>query len=168
MFKKIAIAATLAVLSTTAMAAEGSRFYAGADVGTTKIEGESDRENSAGAFVGFNITPVVAIEAGFRRLADYDIGSGANRVELTMDQIALSAVATLPLNSGFNVFGRLGYNRLNAKASVSGFKGDANDSGVLYGIGAGYAFSPTVAARIEVQKPSSDSTNLSAGVVFSF
>jgi OOP family OmpA-OmpF porin len=31
-----------------------------------------------------------------------------------------------------------------------------------------YAFSPAVSARLEVQKPTSDSTNLSAGVSFQF
>jgi OOP family OmpA-OmpF porin len=31
-----------------------------------------------------------------------------------------------------------------------------------------YAITPAVAARVEVQKPASDATNLSAGVAFQF
>lgn len=168
MFKKIAIAATLAVLSTAAMAAEPGRIYAGADVGSTKIDGVKDRENGYGAFVGYNITPAIAIEAGYRRLADYDLSVGTVSGDVHVDQISLSGVATMPLSNNFNLYGRLGYNRLKAKASFAGNSGADSDSGVLYGVGVGYSFSPTVAARLEVQKPSSDATSVNAGLVFNF
>ena len=168
MFKKIAVAATLAILSSTAFATDAPGVYAGGDFGTTKLDGESGRENSFGAFVGYRVTPMISVEAGFRRLADFDMTFNRVTANIKLDQVALSAIGTLPLSGGFNVFGRLGYNNIKAKASVDGFSGSDSDSGVLYGIGAGYAFSPTVAGRIEVQKPTSDSTNVSAGVVFSF
>lgn len=158
MFKKIAVAATLAILSTATMAADG-RVYAGADFGKSKIDGFSQRETSVGAFVGFAVTPAFAIEAGYRNLADFEYSG----VDVSTDQIALSAIGTLPLGANFNLFGRLGYNRIEADGNRS-----ASESGVLYGVGMGYQFTPTVAGRLEVQKPTSDSTNLSAGVVFSF
>lgn len=163
MFKKIAVAATLAILSTATMAADG-RVYAGADFGKSKIDGFSDRETSVGAFVGYAITPAIAIEAGYRSLAEFDF-AGA---DLSVDQIALSGVGTLPLSNNFNVYGRLGYNRVKVKGSGPLGSASGSESGVLYGVGLGYNFTPTVAGRIEVQKPTSDSTNLSAGVVFSF
>lgn len=163
MFKKIAVAATLAILSTASMAADG-RVYAGADFGKTKLDGFSDRETSVGAFVGYAITPAIAIEAGYRNLADFDfIGA-----DLSIDQVALSGVGTLPLANNFSLFGRLGYNRVKVKGSGPAGSASDTESGVLYGVGLGYQFTPTVAGRLEVQKPTSDSTNLSAGVVFSF
>jgi OOP family OmpA-OmpF porin len=154
MFKKIAIAATLAMLASSSFAA--GPFYAGADVGSTKVDGFSDRETSYGAFVGYNFHQNFAVEGAYRRLADFG--------DETVDQAAVSVVGTLPLSNGFNVFGRLGYNRIEAKYDG----GKDSESKAVYGVGVGYAFTPTVSGRIEVQQPHSDVTNISAGVVFRF
>lgn len=160
MFKKIVAAAALAVMASSSFAGTPGTIYGGLDLGSTKVDGFSDRETSAGAFVGYNFHQNFALEGGFRRLASYDVAGE----DLTLDQTALSVVGSLPLNQGFNVFGRLGYNYLKADSDF----GSDNDSGVLYGVGLGYNFSPTVAGRVEVQKPSSDSTNVSVGVAFQF
>lgn len=166
MFKKIAIAATLAMLASSSFAA--GPIYAGVDFGSTKIDDVSDRHSSYGAFVGYNFHENFAAEFGYRRLAEYDESFGNTKVGVTADQMALSVVGTLPLGNGFNVFGRLGYNRLEAKGSVGSFSASETTSGGLYGVGVGYGFTPTVSGRIEIQKPSSDSSNISAGVVIRF
>ena len=168
MIKHIAAAAALAILSSAAVAADRAPIYVGADLGTTKIDNIGDRSNSYGIFAGYQLTPQFAIEAGYRRLADYDLSVGALRGNVTLDQTALSVVGTLPLSNAFNVYGRLGYNHLKAKASLAGATGSDNESGVLYGIGLGYAFTGTVSGRVEIQRPSSDSSNLSAGISFAF
>jgi OOP family OmpA-OmpF porin len=161
MFKKIVAAAALAVMAASSFAATPGTLYGGLDVGSTKVDGISGKETSFGGFVGYNFHQNFALEGGFRRLAEYDQGLGD---DLTVDQTALSVVGTVPLSQGFNVFGRLGYNHLKADSNF----GDDSDSGVLYGVGLGYNFSPTVAARVEVQKPDSDKTNVSVGVAFQF
>lgn len=168
MIKQIAAAAALAILSSTAVAADRAPIYVGADFGTTKIDNVDDRSSSYGIFAGYQLSPQFAIEAGFRRLADYDLRVGTANGDVTLDQTALSVIGTLPLSSGFNVYGRLGYNHLKAKASLAGFGGSDSESGVLYGIGLGYTFSDTVSGRVEIQRPSSDSSNLSAGISFAF
>jgi OOP family OmpA-OmpF porin len=164
MFKKIAIAATLALLASTSFAAETPSIYAGVDVGSTKIDDISDRKTSFGGFVGYKFTENLAVEGGYRRLADFDEIGG----DLTLDQAAVSVIGILPLSSGFNVFGRLGYNRIEAKASAGNFSATESTSGGLYGVGVGYTFTPTISVRLEVQKPSSDSTNVSAGISYKF
>ena len=164
MFKKIAVAAALAIMASSSFAADAAKFYAGGDIGSTKIDDLSGRKTSFGGFVGYNITPEFAVEGGYRRLAKYDFPGG----DVKVDQAAISAIGTLPLSGGFGIYGRLGYNHLNVKASNSYVSATDSTSGVLYGIGASYAFSPTVSARIELQRPSSDSTNFSAGVAFQF
>ena len=168
MFKKIAAAAALAILSSTAVAQARAPIYVGADFGSTKLDGFSDRESSYGIFAGYQFTPMFAAEVSFRRLADFNDTFAGTRADVTLDQTAVSLVGTLPLNRGFNVFGRLGYNDLKAKANVSGFSGSASDDGLLLGVGLGYQFSSTVSGRIEVQRPSSDSSNISAGIAFAF
>jgi OOP family OmpA-OmpF porin len=160
MLKKIVAAAALAVMASSSFAGTPGTVYGGLDVGSTKVDGISGKETSFGGFVGYNFHQNFALEGGFRRLAQYDVVGE----DLTLDQTALSVVGTVPLSQGFNVFGRLGYNHLKADSNFGG----ASDSGVLYGVGLGYNFSPTIAGRVEVQKPSSDSTNVSVGVAYQF
>jgi OOP family OmpA-OmpF porin len=164
MFKKIFAAAALATLASSAFAAMPNTFYAGVDGGSTKIDGFGDNKGSYGAFVGYNFHQNFAAEIGARRLGSWTV-FGA---DVDANQYSASVVGTLPLQNNFNVFGRLGYNKVEAKASYNGFSANADDSGVLYGVGVGYQFTPTISGRIEFQKPSSDSHNLSAGVAFAF
>jgi hypothetical protein len=168
MFKKIAFAAALAILSSSTFAAEKPSFYAGVDVGSTKIDGFSDRENSFGGFIGYQFHQNIAVEAGYRSLADFDVVSSGTKVGVKLNQTAVSFIGTLPLSGGFNVFGRLGYNHLEAKGSVAGFSAAESSNEVVYGVGAGYAFNAKISARVEIQKPSSDSSNVSIGVSYKF
>lgn len=161
MFKQIAVAAALFAASSAVLAVEPQPFYAGIDVSSTKIEG-FDREGGYGAFFGYKFNQAIAIEGGYHRLADVDAGF----TNVTVDQIDLSVIGSLPLSNGFDVYGRLGVNRLEFDADVRG--ASEHDSGVLYGIGLGYSFSPIVHARLELQKPASDTTKLVAGVAFRF
>lgn len=164
MLKKILAAAALATMAASSYAAGPNNFYAGADVGSTKIDDLSGRETSFGGFVGYNFTQNWAVEGGYRRLGSFSV-AGA---DLDADQWHLSAIGTVPLSNGFNVYGRLGYNRLEAKASFKGVNAKDHTDKVLYGVGVGYDFGNNVSARLELQKPSSDTTNLSAGVAFAF
>lgn len=164
MFKKIIAAAALATLASSAFAAQPNTFYGGLDAGSTKIDGFGDNKTSYGAFLGYNFHENFAAEIGARRLGSFS----TNGVDVDADQYQASIVGTLPLQNNFNVFGRLGYNKLKASASYQDFTADADDSGVLYGVGVGYNFTPTISGRIEFQKPSSDSHNVSAAVAFAF
>lgn len=169
MFKKIAFAATLAVLASSSFAAVAPSIYAGADIGSTKIDGISDRSTSFGAFIGYQFHENFAVEGAYRRLADFDMNfNGTKFGNVTLDQAAVSLVGTLPLSSGFNVFGRLGYNRVDATGNAGSSSSADSTSGALVGIGLGYAINARVSARVEVQKPSSDSSNLNVGVSYKF
>lgn len=173
MFKKIAAAAALLAVSSAALAGQPNTFYAGADVGKTKVEDFSKRDTSVGGFVGYNFHQNFAVEAGYRRLADHDIyvgtpGTGFADGKAKLDQAQLSLVGSLPLDQNFSVYGRLGVNRLEAKVSSAGYSVKDSTTKALYGVGLSYAFTPAVSARLEVQKPASDATNLSAGVAFQF
>jgi OOP family OmpA-OmpF porin len=171
MLKKIVATAALAVMAASSFAGTAGTLYGGLDVGSTKVDDMPGKETSFGGFVGYNFHQNFALEAGFRRLASYNIPrycaavtTPCEDMTLDLDQIALSVLGSVPLGQGFSVFGRLGYNRLKADSDV----GSSSDSGTLYGVGLSYNFSEKVAARVEVQKPSSDSTNVSVGVAFQF
>ena len=167
MFKKIAIAAALIASSSMAMAAEPHPFYAGVDVSSTKLDG-LDRDVGFGGFVGYTINQNFAVEAGYHRLADVDTMVGTETVGVKLNQADVSLIGTMPLGNGFNVFGRVGYNRVDAKATYMNSSAKDNTSGGLYGIGAGYSFTPEIMGRFEVQKPTSDITKIVAGVSYHF
>jgi OOP family OmpA-OmpF porin len=167
MIKKIAAALALVAASSAAFAAEPQPFYAGIDVSSTKIDG-FDREGGYGAFFGYKFNQNIAVETGYHRVADTEFRAGTVRGDLTLDQFDVSVLGSLPLSNGFDVFARLGYARLEAEADVAGFTGKEHDSGALYGLGLGYSFSPIIHARLEVQKPASDTTRIAAGVSYRF
>ncbi|MFC5478553.1 porin family protein [Massilia suwonensis] len=167
MFKKIAAAAFAIAASSAAFAAEPPSFYAGVDISSTDFD-DFDRDTGFGAFVGYKYNENISLEAGFHRLADNRYTAGTLSADVTVDQYDLSVLGTLPLSNGFDVYGRLGYNRLTVDVDAPGFFGKEHQSKLVYGIGLAYAFTPVVAGRVEVQKPNSDVTKLAAGVVFKF
>ena len=167
MFKKFAVATALLAAASGAFAAEPPSIYAGVDVSSTKISG-ADRDGGYGAFLGYRFNESFAVEGGYHRLAETDYYAGALRANVTLDQLDLSVIGSLPLSAGFDLYGRLGYNRLTADADVAGFGVREHDNNVLYGVGLGYAFTPVIHARLEVQKPSSDATRIVAGLAFVF
>lgn len=160
MFKKIALAATLAIAATSSFAQVRPSVYAGVDVGSTKIDGISDRQSSFGGFVGYQFNDSFAVEAGYRRLADFD--------NITVNQTHASVIGILPLQSNFNIYGRLGYNNLDVKNSTAFGSLKDSTSGVLYGVGVGYNFTPNITARLEAQKPTSDTSNVSGTLSLKF
>jgi hypothetical protein len=166
-FNKIALAASLALLSSAAFAADAPYFYAGGDIGTTKGDGDPDRETGYGAFAGYQINPTFAVEAGFRRLVDTDSSFDGNNYQVTADQVALSALGSIPVCENTRLYARLGFNRVTSKARGD-INGSFSDNRVLLGAGVSYSFSPTIAARLELQRPVKDVLNLSAGVSFRF
>jgi OOP family OmpA-OmpF porin len=176
MFKKISFCAVLAIASSAAMAADAPKFYAGADIGTTKlIAGSSAREPGFGAFAGYQFTQNIAIEAGVRRLANGRATFNDAAAKAHFDQFAVSAVGTLPLSHGFSAFGRLGVNRIRLGIKENAGNGSVKigDTRALFGIGVAYSFSPAISARLELQKPMTDVANLnlvnlSAGVAYKF
>jgi len=168
MIKHIAAAAALLAAS-SAFAAQPATLYAGVDVGTTKMDDVSGRSTSAGAFVGYNFHENLAIEAGYRRMGEFDLYAYGLYSEVEFKAASLSLVGTLPLGGGFSLLGRVGYNRLEAEAKVRGYgSGKAHDSGTVAGIGVAYAISPKISTRVELQRPGSDVTNLSVGVSYQF
>jgi OOP family OmpA-OmpF porin len=164
MIKKI-IAAALATVALSAHAAEPNPFYVGADLGATKMERWSDaKESSYGVFAGYTFNQNFAVEAGWRRLYD-NSGFGWSRG----DQTSLSLIGSVPLADKLSIYGRLGASYLEKKYSYSD-GGGFNDhtTGAVYGVGLNYKFNEKVSARIVVQRPGEDMTNMSAGVSFAF
>lgn len=164
MFKKVIAAAALSVLAGSVFAAPTDNVYAGLDLGNTSIDGMDGSQISIGGFVGYSFNTWVAVEGAYRHLGTWTV----NGVDANASQTAVSVVGTLPLNEKFNLFGRIGYNRLTAEASYMGYSYTDHTNGTLIGIGGGYNFSEKISGRVELQKPDSSSTNVNVGVVYKF
>ena len=131
MIKQITAATLLAVASFAASAAEPS-FYVGGDVGSSKHEDLDGRKASYGIFAGYQFDENFAIEAGYRNLGKWDILG----VDLKTNQLALSVIGSVPVADQVAVYGRVGYNRVEAKAL--GEKEHENKA--LFGVGVSYQF----------------------------
>ncbi|MFZ6862832.1 porin family protein [Undibacterium sp. Ji67W] len=164
MLKKLSIAAAIAALSISAQAQTATPFYVGADVGSTTIDSLSGDKTSYGAFAGYKFNQNFAAEVGYRHLFKANVGP----VSADVTQASISALGIIPVSKEFQVFGRLGYNNNKVSASYAGYTGSANQSGGLYGVGVQYQFTANVGARLEFQKPASDTKNYSVGVTYAF
>jgi len=155
MLKKLSIAAAIAVLSISAQAQTANAVYVGADVGSTTIDGLSGNKTSYGALAGYKFSENVAAEVAYRHLFKAESGSKST----DLNQAMISVLGIVPVSKEFQVFGRLGYNTV---------KGDSSVSSGLYGVGVQYQFTANIGARLEFQKPGSDTKNFSAGVTYAF
>lgn len=160
MFKKIAAAAALTVLASSAFAAP-TGFYGGVDLGSTRADvlDLDSSKVSYGAFLGYGLNENIGFELGYRRLGQWDDAFGAGN-DATINQTHLSVVASLPLKDQFSVFARVGYNKLNGASETS--------SGALYGVGVGYDFNQSLFGRVEVQKPTNNINNIGVSVGYKF
>jgi OOP family OmpA-OmpF porin len=171
MFKQIAIAGALSIVASSSFAngapGDNPEFYpsnyVGFDVGSTRLTDQSVRHNSHGLYLGYEFAPNFALEVGARRLGTFDHCCH----HLVFDQAAISLVGTVPLGGNFNIFSRIGYNKLRIMAKPPHVPTETT-SGGLVGVGAGYTFSPTVSGRVEFQKPSNDLSNVSFGVTIRY
>jgi hypothetical protein len=164
MFKKFAAAAALAFVASSAFAAP-TAFYAGLDVGSTKVDGLSDNKASFGGFLGYGFNQYVAAEVGYRQHGTWNV-DGA---DVKFKETHVSVVGSYPLNAKLDVYGRLGYSSVKAEASSMGYSASSDSTGnTVIGAGLSYTFAPNISARLEVQKPSSDTTNVGVGVVYKF
>lgn len=169
MFNKIAVAAMLALVVSSSQAEGPAAFYAGADIGSTKFSPISGNSSSFGGFVGYAFNANVALEANYRSLGRFDgIYINGVKSDLSIDQTALSVVGTLPLAGGFNLFARYGRTLIDSKVSAGNVKPYDSGDGAVFGVGAGYAFTPNVAVRLEYLSPAKDLRNVSASVAYKF
>lgn len=164
MLKKV-VFAVLASCAMSAFAADNqTNFYAGVDVGSTKIDSVSGRMGSLGGFVGYEMTKNWSIEGGYRRIATLEL-LGA---DVDMKQTAISLIGTADLGNNFDIFGRIGYNRVTASASYAGRKGSASDSGSLFGLGVAYNVNNSFSVRLEATRPGQDTTNVGLAALWKF
>jgi OmpA-OmpF porin, OOP family len=183
--KKQILALTMltGLLTTGAFAAPAQTPYLGGDIGWGSIYQTGFGSGVAGRiFAGYNFNEYLAAEAGYSKFANanQNISIFGTTFHTTIKTYAVDAVvkATLPLENGFNLFGKLGAAYLNEQASANIISNTYTAHNVLptYGLGAGYDINKNLNADVSwmrIQHVGSN-TNLNstdlvgAGLTYSF
>lgn len=163
MLKKIVLSTALLLSASVAFAADDG-IYAGLSAGSSKFDSIDGRKTSFTGFAGYQFTKELAVEASYGSLGSFKIFNA----DVDTKQTAVSLVASMNVAKNFDLFGRVGYNKLKANVSYAGRSGSGSDSGALFGLGASYRFTENVSARLEWTRPASDTNNIGAAVVFKF
>ena len=116
MFKKLVVAAALAALASSAFAADAKGFYGGLDVGMNKVDNLDGSKIGLGTFLGYSFNQYVALELGYRQLGEWHVNGGT----VKLSETHVSVVGSYPLNSQFDIYGRLGHDNPHGRHSRYG------------------------------------------------
>lgn len=194
--KKIAIVALLSAFAATpALADNTGKFYGALDAGRLFLNNTSQQTTNSNAFPnpgalrivgGYHYSPMLAVELGYTLVGDAKIISAL--AELTSQSSArqVAAVGTYPVNTEFDLIGKLGLsmnsNKLTGTGTAAGLNTENSSTTLMYGIGAQYHTSQKFSIRVQYEdfdkSTVSDnltnatwkvgSTMFSAGLVYNF
>jgi OmpA-OmpF porin, OOP family len=156
MHKRLGMSVFAALALTAAMAAQADvqpGFYAGAGLGTTKIDDDGfddvafdDSDTGFKIFGGYSFNQNFAVEATYFDLgeASGSFGVGDN-FDVGISGFGVAAVGVLPLSDMFSLFGKLGYASYDIDAhvelaGVGSGSGSDSQSDMTFGAGAALSF----------------------------
>jgi OOP family OmpA-OmpF porin len=171
--RNVAALAVLGALSVygTAASAQDAKWYAGAAVGQSKFAGScggglscDTTDTALKFFGGYKFHPNFSAELGYTDFGKSHAAGTIAGVSASADVKAnaweLDGVGSWPIANKFSVFGRLGVYRAKSDASgnatfaglSASTSGSSTNTGLTYGIGAGYDITPAITARLEFQR----------------
>ncbi|MBV8658445.1 MAG: porin family protein [Burkholderiales bacterium] len=142
--------AMLALTAAVSMPAFAGGFYAGGDLGRTKIEVDASNGTTASAnttsgsiFGGYQFNRYVGVEIGVRALGKETFMGDT----VHASAVQASLMAWLPLSNDFDLFGRVGVARL--ELSDDNYNSRQSKTKAVYGLGARYAVTQGLGIRGE-------------------
>lgn len=174
------IAFIAALVSAPAAAQMGmSSVYVGGSLGQSEAKdacegfaGCDEKDTAWKIFAGFQLTPMFAVELGYTDLGEVS-APGISAESTAWD---LSAIAAFPIGEAFSLYGRLGGYRAETEARAGALSADDSNTGLTFGVGAGFNLSRNLGLRAEWQRyadvgdddDESDIDVLSIGVLWRF
>ncbi len=183
MLRKTVIAALLVgsgVVASNVMAADASGWYAGASLGSSSIDVDTNEAVAAALaagfatatatadtsdtayklFAGYKVNKNFAVEGGYTDLGKTSISMTTTgpvasiNAEAAVTLWEVNAVGILPINENFSVFGKLGYHWDDAKTTGTGIFGNKDYSGDDFklGVGAEYNINKNIGLRLEFER----------------
>lgn len=139
--------------------------YIGVTIGDTDIEDEYNHdthndsditnndfeETASSVYAGYRFHQFIAAEVSYMDLgeAEYDILS--YHQEYDFSAITFAVLGFVPLAENFELFGKLGMQRVEVEASGY-YDGDDDETGLLYGAGISYSMNDSVSFRASYEK----------------
>ena len=174
------IGAILLTMGMTGSVAAANGFYAGASIGKSSVDlcGDffgitcDDEDTGWKIFGGYNLSRNLGFEASWADLGEVSVSGGGVWATAESDAIAFSVKGMLPLNEQFGVFGKIGLAFWDYEEDSNLFGPWSDDgTGLMFGIGAEYAFSNQFGVRGEWERfdiEDEDVDLLSIGAVIKF
>lgn len=187
------------VVSTAFAAADAGTWYGGAKFGWSHYFDASgkkdfndnlsaatdfnfDRDNvGGGVFAGYQITDWLAAEGGYDYLGNMQVNgnNGAPGARLKSQGLQMSLKASYGLTDAWDIYGRAGAMGYRAESDISGHNKFETGVRPLAAVGTEYAFTPSLAGRLEYQWVSNvgnanqigisaDTSSVTAGLVYRF
>lgn len=167
--KKIVCSALISLAASSLAHAEG--LYVGATVsgqtdgsvkftenGVTTDRGAVKKATPLGLFAGYDLSPVWALEAGFRtdsNSTSFDLTPGY-QLKTSVSTAYLAARGTWKLSEDWSLFGKAGIAQGRMKLDVSGKDAppgeSAHKTGLYLSVGASYLISKDVALQLELER----------------
>jgi len=131
-----------------------------ASQGVTSSTSFDDNDSAWGLTLGYRFTRNWGIEGSYNDFGKFKYSGtilapipGAVSGDYKANAWSLAGVGTMPLDKGFALYGRLGlaYSEAKLSASSTGSAlsgGKSHDTGLMFGLGATYDFTPAVYARL--------------------
>jgi len=143
----------MAAMAATGAHAQSSPWSLGAAIGQSDARMPNSIGNSSDtsykAFGGYQFSPNVGAEVGYNNLGkDFNMTVPGGVATGKLTNWYGAAVGTMPLGSGFSLLGKVGLTRNEADF---GGAGKDTRTGLMLGLGAEYAITPALSARLEYE-----------------
>ncbi|MGR5064269.1 porin family protein [Photobacterium sp. DNB22_13_2] len=150
--KKTLFALTIAsILSAPALASKEG-FYVGADIGSNKIDGESV-DAGLGLVGGYNfqISPqvVIGVEGEYRNMGEEKFSEQGYSIKYKAHSFGVNVKPKYYINDNFYAGAQLGVHRVSEelKDNIDVVNFDETNTGISYGLEAGYDFNNNVTVK---------------------
>ena len=156
----LASALALAILSSSAMAAEGSHGFLRGEVGSSDVSSDIGDNDSLSALLsgGYWFNPNFAIEAHIGTLYTEELDSDTD-LDLVSLGVGIAAKKNFgPNNNGYFIGGRVGVARMTAQVRVDTFdvEESIHSTKPYFGVNAGYDFSDRFGLSLNFDRRQAD------------
>ncbi|MDD5329422.1 MAG: outer membrane beta-barrel protein [Sulfuricella sp.] len=111
-----------------------------------------DTDTGWKAFLGYQFSPNIAVEAGYVDFGKFNFSSAAGNGDLkTSNSGYIDAVGILPFQN-FSIFGKLGAYTIKTELNGAGVSNSHTTNDWTYGVGAGYDFTRNLGVRVEWER----------------
>ena len=181
--KKNAAAFILSILASSAFADDAGKYYIAADLGSATYSGATitvggvpstfANPGTTNLAAGYRFNSNFSLELGYHQLGDSTLSNSIGGVTLSAKSVTLSAIGAYPLNSTFDLLGKVGFaSNSYTVAATGGYtfadgtqSASGSSSGTNWGVGAAYHATTKVGVRAMYESLGTFATGVTASAV---